>query len=152
VRLADFLSGRNRANATPAPTQPVTFKAIGRDAHGEEYLVDCKGLVAFVDENKRDQAIDAAEAVLRTKYPDGSAPDEKRRNEVAYQVLLRALRDADDPRVQLAASVDELRSALVMPEATRLYAEYVKFVDEEFPATPTPQQFDKLTAEAEKNS
>jgi hypothetical protein len=152
MRLADFLSVRNRGNATPAPTQPIAFKAIARDANGDEYLVDCKALIAFVDENKRDQAIDAAEAVLRAKYAGGSGPDEKRRNEVAYQVLLRALRDADDPRVQLASSVDELRSALVMPEATRLYGEYVKFIDEEFPATPTPQQFDKLAAEAEKNS
>lgn len=153
MRLADFLNSPNRSkSAIPAPTQPVTFKALGRDPHGEEYLVECKATLGLVDENRRDEAIDDTEARMRAKYPDGTAPEEKRRNEMAYQVLLRAMRDADDTRVQFAASVDELRSALVMPEATRLYGEYVRFVEEEFPAAPTTKQFQALTREAEKNS
>jgi len=152
MRLGEFLSGKHRDGATPAPTRPVEFKAIARGAHGEEYLVDCNAVLAFVDEQKRDKAIDAAEVALRRAYPDGSAPAEKRRNEVAYQVLLYALRDADEHRAQFAASVDELRAALVQPVATRLYTEYIEFVDEEFAATPTKEQFAELVEDARKNS
>lgn len=152
MRLGEFLNAMHRDGAPEAPTCPVRFKAIARGAHGEEYLVDCNAVLAFVDESKRDKAIDAAEAVLRRAYPDGSAPAEKRRNEVAYQVLLYALRDADQHRTQFAASVDELRAALVQPVATRLYTEYIEFVDEEFPDEVTPEQLEEMAKEAEKNS
>jgi len=152
MRLGDFLSAKNREGATPAPTRPVAFKAIARGAHGEEYLVDCNAVLAFVDEQKRDRAIDAAEAALRRAYPDGSAPAEKRRNEVAYQVLIYALRDADEHRAQFAAGVDELRSALVQPVATRLYTEYIEFVDGEFPLVPKEEDMKEMVEEARKNS
>lgn len=152
MRLADHLNAKVRAGATPAPTHPVTFKAIARGTRGDEYLVETPAVLAFVDEDKRDLALDAADTALRAVYPDGSAPAEKRRNAVAYQILLHALRDADEPRAQLASTVEELRKALVQPVATRLYAEYMAFIEREFPATPSADDFHDLVDEAEKNS
>ena len=152
MRLGEHLNAKVRAGAIPAPTHPVIFRALARDAHGEQYVVDANAVLAFVDEDQRDRAIDAAEAEIRLKYPDASAPAEKRRNAVAYQILLYALRDAEDPRVQLAATVEELRKALVQPVATRLYSEYIAFVDEEFPATPAEGDFAGMVDDAEKNS
>lgn len=152
MRLGDHLNAQVRAGATPAPTQPVTFKAIARGPRGDEYLVDTTAVLAFVDEDKRDAALDVAEGAIRRIYPDEAAPAEKRRNAVAYQILLHALRDADEPRVQLASTVEELRKALVQPVATRLYAEYIAFVEREFPAAPTAEQFEEAVGDAEINS
>lgn len=152
MRLAEHLNAKVRQGAVPAPTRPVAFKAIARGAHGEEYLVETTAVLAFVDEERRDAALDAAEAAIRQKYPDGLAPPEKRRNAVAYQILLHALRDPDEHRSQLASTVEELRKALVQPVATRLYAEYCQFVDEEFPVTPATDDFEGMVEEAEKNS
>jgi hypothetical protein len=152
MRLGDHLNAQVRAGATPAPTHPITFKAIARGPRGDEYLVETPAVLAFVDEDKRDAALDAAEIAIRKVYLDGSAPAEKRRNAVTYQILLHALRDADEPRAQLASSVEELRKALVQPVATRLYADYVEFVEREFPSTPSTEQFEELVDDAEKNS
>jgi acyl-CoA reductase-like NAD-dependent aldehyde dehydrogenase len=152
MRLGEHLNAQVRAGATPAPTHPVSFKAIARGVRGDEYLVDTTAVLAFVDEEKADAALDAAEAAIRAKYPDGAAPPEKRRNAIAYQMLLHALRDAEEPRAQLASTVEELRKALVKPVAVRLYAEYVAFVDKEFPPLPTTAQLGELAKEAEKNS
>ena len=152
MRLSDHLNAQVRAGTTPAPTHPVTFRALARGTRGDRYVVDTPAMLAFVDEDEREAALDAAEAAVRRVYPDGTAPEEKRRNAVAYEILLRALRDAAEPRAQLAASVEELRKALVQPVATRLYADYIEFVEREFPATPTAKQFEELAEEAEKNS
>jgi hypothetical protein len=111
-----------------------------------------KAVLAFVDEKRRDEAMDAAETAIRRVYSDGNAPAEKRSNEIAYQVLVRALRDADDPRVQFAESVEQLRSALVQRVATHLYGEYLDFVDDEFPEVITPEQFADLVEQAKKCS
>lgn len=151
MRLGDFLSTTVEGQVA-APVHPVTFKAIKRGKHGEEYVIEMKAALAFVDEKRRDEAMDAAEAAIRRVYPDGNAPVEKRSNEIAYQVLLRALRDADDPRVQFAESVEQLRSVLVQRVATHLYAEYQDFVDEEFPEVITPEQFADLVEQATKKS
>lgn len=152
MKLSDHLNAQVRAGTTPAPTHPVTFKALARGPRGDRYVVDTPAVLAFVDEDERETALDAAEAAVRHVYADGSAPAEKRRNAVAYEILVRALRDPNEPRAQLAGSVEELRKALVQPVATRLYADYIEFVEREFPATPTRQQFEELADEAEKNS
>jgi len=152
MRLAEHLNAQVRAGAIPAPTHPVNFKALARGPRGDRHVVDVAAVLAFVDEDERETAIDAANAAVRRAYPEGGEPEEKRRNAVAYEILVRALRDAEDSRAQLSASVEELRKALVQPVATRLYADYLAFVDSEFPSTPTPQQLKELTSEAEKNS
>jgi hypothetical protein len=150
MRLGDFLNTSIEGQLM-APTHPVSFKAIKRSKHGEEYIVEVKAVLAFVDEKRRDEAMDAAEAAIRRLYPDGNAPAERRSNELAYQVLLHALRDADDPRVQFAESVEQLRSVLVQRVATHLYGEYRDFVDEEFPEVITPEQFADLVEQGRKN-
>lgn len=151
MRLGDFLNVTVEGQVT-AQTHPVTFKAIKRGKHGDEYVIEVKAVIAFVDEKRRDEAMDAAEAAIRRVYPDGNAPVEKRSNEIAYQVLLRALRDADDARVQFAESVEQLRAVLVQRVATYLYSEYLDFVDEEFPEVITPDQFAELVEAARKKS
>ncbi len=151
MRLGDFLNTTVEGHVA-APLHPVTFKAIKRGKHGEEYVIEMKAVLAFVDEKRRDDAIDAAEAAIRRVYPDGNTPAEKRSNEIAYQVLLRALRDGDDPRVQFAENVEQLRSVLVQRVATHLYGEYLDFVDEEFPEVITPEQFAELVEAARKKS
>ena len=40
----------------------------------------------------------------------------------------------------------------MQPVETDLYDQYAEFLAEEFPATPTKEQFDELMEEAEKNS
>jgi hypothetical protein len=152
MRLGQFLEASHTEREQPAPTKPVAFKIIKRLGRGQELVKQVTAVLAFVDEAKRDRAIDAAEAACRRVYQDGSAPPEKRRNELAYQLLLYALRDADEPRAQFASTIDELRSALVQPVATDLYDQYVQFLAEEFPAAPTKEQFDELVEDAAKNS
>jgi hypothetical protein len=149
MRLGDFL--RQQDQHEPAPTQPVTFKAVGKNPRGEDITVEVSAALAFVDEERRARALNAAQVVMRQFYPAGDAPAAELGNEQAYQLLLLALRDADDPRVQLAENADQLKRALVKPVAERLYGEYQKFVAEEFPDVIEPEEFKGLVKEAEKN-
>jgi hypothetical protein len=150
MRLGDFL--RNHDLQDPSPTHPVSFRVVGKNKRGEDFTMEANAVLAFVDEDKRTHGLHTARATLRPLYPQGELPAVELSNEQAYQLLLHALRDADDPRVQFAENVDQLKRALVKPVAERLYADYQKFVDEEFPEVVSPEQLAELTNEAEKNS
>jgi hypothetical protein len=108
--------------------------------------------LAYVDEFQRAEALAAAEKSVRSRFPTGPLPEVQLGNEETYQILFRALRDAEDPKRPFADSVDELRLSIVKPVAAWLYREYELLIEEEFPTIPTDEQFDELVADAEKKS
>ncbi len=150
MRLGEFLKQQDQHE--PAPTHPVSFKAIGKNPRGEDFTVEITAALAFVDEDRRARMLNAAQVAMRQLYPAGEPPSAELGNEQAYQLLLLALRDADDSRVQFAENVDQLKRALVKLVAERLYGEYQEFVADEFPDVIEPEQFKALVEEAEKNS
>jgi hypothetical protein len=79
-----------------------------------------------------------ARTKLAERFKDKVVPDDVVRDEEVYHKLFYALRDAEADANGLHGrfvdTVDELRQALVLPEAQRLAAEYEKYLADEFPA------------------
>lgn len=149
MKLHDFFA--TAARAVPAPTRPVKFRACGHDAHNVRLVADVEAELAFVDEKERSEALAEAHAELAKRYHGEIAPDERRADEEAYHTLLRALREPGTLE-PLCRSVIELKTALVLPEALRLWSEYKRFEREEFPPAVDEEEFAALVEEAKKKS
>jgi hypothetical protein len=152
VKLGDILTRSRKGQAVPAPTTPLTFKVLGRDEQGVRTTTDARAVLAFVDDDERNEALRQAEKELRAEFPDGNVPLGLLSEERNYHVLAKGLRDEDDPRAPFADSVKQLRGALHHMEYERIVRAYEDFLEEEFPETPTPEQLDQLIEEAAKNS
>jgi hypothetical protein len=78
-----------------------------------------------------------ARTSLEERFKDKIVGDDVIRDEEAYHKLFHALRDAEPDANGLHGrfcdTVDELRQALVLPEAQRLTSEYEKYLKDEFP-------------------
>lgn len=152
MKLGDILSTKSQAGLVPSVTCPVAFKVIGRGkGSGEQVTAEAAAVLAVVAEEDRALAQRDAAAKVLERYGETQAPSEALGFEVAIQVLSRALRDKDDPRAMFA-SADELRKALVQPVASRLYSQYLAYVNEEFPDVIDPATFERLIADAKKKS
>jgi hypothetical protein len=120
-----------------------------------EVLVDQDLLAVATDkaEHERDEAYRDADAAVRKFYGGKSEPPIDRivaeRN---YHLLAKALRDADSPSDAFAASVMQLKSALVLDEAKRVFDEYEAWIAEEFPDSVDEETFKKLVEDAKKKS
>lgn len=131
--------------------RPVTFRAIRRT--DEVVAVEVRALLTFVDETERAAAHRDADACINSKLKPGeSAPDNAREDERTYHVLFRALRIEEPPHTALCRTVDELRNCLTYPVACDLWAEYQRFLSEEFPPYVDPADFVKLVEAARTQS
>lgn len=134
MKLGDVL--RTAGTAKPVVPRPVSMKIIGKGPEGHDLIAAASALFVFVDEDTRENIRVEARTALAAKFPGKDFADVLP-DEIEYQLLYCALRDAQPGPTGLlssfAASVQELRSALVQKEASRLVAEYYRFVDEEFP-------------------
>jgi len=149
MKLGQFLSG-----AAQAPTKAISFPVVGVNGQGVKSRATARAVFAFVDEHQRAEALRDAHAYLARLYVDKDGtplqvPPRRRDEEETYQVLFRALRDADDPDQPFAETMLALRHALVDQVADQLARAYRKWVDEEFPDSITRDKFDELVAEAE---
>jgi hypothetical protein len=149
MKLNDFLTAQGRSR--PAPTRPVNFKVLGVNGQMAGLVADAGAELAFVPEAARQEALRDANRAVAEAYVDQPVPEERRDDEGKYHVLFRALRDKDDVRQPFADSVKELKNALVLPEAARLWREYHQFVDEEFPDAVDADTFEKLVEEARRS-
>ena len=140
----------------PPPQKPVSFKAIAKTRDGALY--DVEAVLVIVDSPEVRKAIRDAELALREEYkpaPDAVAapiPTKARADEETYQLLVRALRVAEDPRRPLARTVLELRNALPAPVAGQLITTYNEWLEAEFPDTMTMAGLRQLEADAEGKS
>lgn len=141
MRLGDFLK-----KGAEAPTHPVQFQIVGKDAQEVTVRATASAVLAFVDESSRQQSRLDARAHLTAL--DAAPSDDELIDERICQILFRSMRDADDPRKPFAQSVDELRRALVLVERNRLYLAYSKFVEDEFPDTCSPDALKAMETEA----
>jgi hypothetical protein len=134
MKLGNFL----RTAGTLRQVNPLKVKVrVVKDALSRPMLGEVDAVLCFVDEDSRQGAIVAARKALAAKFPTDNTSDAYL-DEFVYQRLFRALRDPDVDAasgmyLQFADTVDELRCALMLPEAQRLDRLYQKFVDEEFP-------------------
>jgi hypothetical protein len=149
MNLSDFFS--TAARAVPAPTRAVTFKVIGSGPGSTRIVVDAKAELAFVDEDDRLKALRSASDYIKKTY-DGEPDRGRRFDEEIYFVLLLALRDADDINAPFASTALQLRNALVLPEALRLWDAYQRFLREEFPEEISAEEMAELVEEAKKKS
>lgn len=159
MKLHDFLSVKNETREL-APFEPVEFIVVGEDrSSGAKVRAKASAVLVFVDEDKRQDCIMQAQISADAKAvnadnpekPTGHAPPRTVvDNEFIYHLLLRALRDATNHRNPFADNVDQLRVALMKPVANKLYDQYEKFVEREFPDNPTVEQTQELEVEAEK--
>jgi hypothetical protein len=136
MRLGNIL--RTAGTARPVNPRPVEFIAVGRDMHTFQPLVaNAKAIFVFVDEDQRQALRVDARTKLAERFGDRIVPDDVVRDEIVYHKLFHALRDAEADANGLygrfADTVDELRQALVLPEAQRLEREYEKYLADEFP-------------------
>lgn len=148
MKLHDFLGQQAR----PAPTRTVTFRIMGNDSRMVGRVATATAEIAFVPEGVRQRAIREAEKAIAEEYAGEPVPADRREDERSYHILFHALRDKDDVRQPFADSVKELKGALVLPEAQRLWSEYKQFEAEEFPEWVDGDTFEKLVEEAKKNS
>lgn len=151
MKLGDIIAGGGSTGAYRAPTKSVKFKVLGENSQSEQVIADARAELRFVPEDEAVECRDTAERVLRKKFAD-AIPADLLLDERAFQLLQRALRDADDPRQPFAASVTELRSGLQRREANRLVNVYEQWVAEEFPEQVDDDIFEQLVEEAKKKS
>lgn len=152
MKLGNFLERSRKGQATPAPTRPVKFRVLSKDSNGERTIVEASAVLAFVDDEERREALIAAEKSLREEFPTGEIPSERLKEEYAYHVLARALRDEEDTAAQFATDVKQLRRALHSMDRVRIYDEYVAFIADEFPEDVDQDTLEKLVEEAEGKS
>jgi hypothetical protein len=126
----------------------MTFKVLGVDGQMTGLVAEVSCEIAFVSESQRQEALREADAAIAKEYGGQPIPDDRREDERMYHVLHRALRDRDDVRQPFADGVNELKNALVLPEAARVWKAYLGFVDEEFPDQVDAETFEKLVEEA----
>lgn len=151
MKLGEFLSQQG-AGARQAPTRTARVKLVGVDGQMLGRVADARAEIAFVPEAARQEALRDADRAIRDLYGKDPPPDERRDDEHKYHILHRALRDCDDPRQPFADSVRELKGALVLAEAARIWAEYCQFVEEEFPDSVDTETFERMVEEAKKAS
>jgi hypothetical protein len=148
MKLGDFLNAQGRAR--PAPTRPVNFKVLGVDGQMSGLVAEVSCEIAFVSESQRQEALREADAAIAKDYGGQPIPDDRREDERMIHILHRALRDRDDVRQPFADGVKELKNALMLPEAARIWKAYLGFVEEEFPDQVDAETFEKLVEEAKR--
>lgn len=147
MRLQDFLN--SATNSAPVKHIKIKVQGEGTNKSGKvSGTVDAT--LVFVSETERAEAIRDAHKVVR----EGNLAEVTLENEIAFQVLHRALRDStsDNYIVPFAESVKGLKNALVLVEAQRVYNEYSNFMEEEYPPSVDSKQFEELVKEAEGKS
>lgn len=150
MNLLDFLSEKNDGRSL-APIKPVTFQVVGEDrTSGAKVRAEARAVLVFVDEAQREDVLADAEKAMRQKYPSGEIPPLSIANEITFQKLVRALRDADSPRRPFADNINQLKSSLMLPVASRLIDDYDDWVSEEFPTSITVEQFEIIVEQATK--
>src|SRR5438477_4319006 len=129
-----------RAAGTARPVNPraIEFTLVGRDLNTFRHIVaPAKAVFVFVDEDQREALRVDARTSIAERFKNKVIGDDVIRDEEAYHKLFYALRDAEpDPNGlhgRFCDTVDELRQALVLPEAQRLTSEYEKYLKDEFP-------------------
>jgi hypothetical protein len=137
MKLGNIL--RTSGTARPVNPRPVEFIAVGKDLNTFQPIVaNAPAVFVFVDEDQRSALRVEARTKLAERFKDKVVPDDVVRDEEVYHKLFYALRDAEADSNGLHGrfvdTVDELRQALVLPEAQRLAAEYEKYLADEFPA------------------
>lgn len=148
MNLHDLL---NSPKAHHVSGRVVEFRVIGRNQHGEHVQAQAQARFRFVSEEERAALFAKADAACSARY-DGKPPADRQIDERNYYVLHAALRDADSPDKPFAATVIELRNALVLEEAQRVFSELGAWLDEEFPASVSEEDMTALIADAKKNS
>lgn len=150
MKLHDFLSAQGGVRT--AATRPVKMRVVGLDPSARSVVAEARAEIAHVSERERQQALREADRALHDLYLHDPVPEDRREDERTYHILQRALRDADDVRQPFSDSVTELKSALVLAEARRVWAAYVQFMEEEFPDQVDGETFERLVEEAKKAS
>lgn len=146
--LSDLL---NSPKAHHVNGRAIEITVIGRNQQAEVVQVQDRVRFRFVSEQERADLFAKADAVVNARY-SGRPPADRQQDERNYHVLHAALRDADNPSRPFAESVSALCSALVLAEAQRVFQEFDKWVDEEFPASVPEDEMAALVEEAKKNS
>ena len=148
MKLGDFLT--RAGSSRPSPTRSVSFKVIGYDKQHVKHISDATAELAFVNETERQEALRDANKIVKEAYGEAEIPPGRRDDEAKFHILFRALRDTDDVRQPLAESVKELKNALVLPEAIKVWEAYCQFVAEEFPDQIDAEMFQKMVEEAKQ--
>ncbi len=153
MNLGDILTTQGRAQ--PVHPHPVEFKAKGTNAELEIVTARVKAVLICLDEDQRTAARVAALGSVERRFKDKAVPSGVVSDEEIYHYLFEALRQpemVDGIHPKLAATVMELRGALVKNEANRIYREYVEYMEREFPENVSDEKWAALVEDAKKNS
>lgn len=154
MKLGNFL--RTAGTAKPVNPHPVTFYAKGRDDSLRLVKAKVEAVLIFLDEDERTALRVQAREAAEKRFTGKVIPDGVYRDEESYHILFEALRqkapNANGQHERLCDTIDELRSALVLREAQRLYGEYDLYLLKEFPPSIDDETWRKLLEEAKKNS
>lgn len=147
MQLSDFFSS---PAAVPLRGRSVKFKIVRNAGNGSRLVADASALLVYVDEKDRAEAIRNADGIINARYKGDPIPSESREDERALHILALALRDEDPPHAPFARTVDELRSALVDREFGNVWAEFNRYIAEEFPPYVDEAEFRRLVDLAAK--
>lgn len=144
--------------AIPLRGRPVRFRAVRTTAAPAApgstpaalipHAVDIEALLFFVDERDRRDAERDADEAINALYKGAAVPAGKREEERALHTLWRALRTTEPPHMHLAPTVEALRGALVEREFGNVWAEYGRYISEEFPEYVDAADFGRLVEAA----
>jgi hypothetical protein len=149
MKLDAFLAG---GGAQHAATRTFKIRVVGKDPQENNVVGETEVDIAFVPERYRQEALRDAAKALHEAFGDTPVPEESADSERKYHILLRALRDSDNPKEPWCGNVTKLKNALVIREANRAWDEYCLFLEEEFPNQIDNETFANLVEQAKKVS
>lgn len=153
MKLGDIL--RQSGRAQPVEPHPVEFTAKGQGSNFEIVTARVKAVMICLDEDQRTAARVSALAEVEKRFKDKAVPRGIVDDEETYHMLCEALRQPEQEGgiyPKLCSTVLELRTALVFPEAKRLWSEYNTYLAREFPEAPDDETWKQLLEDAKKNS
>ena len=145
MKLSQFFSS---PAALTVRGRPVRVRIIRREQ--SLTVADAEALLSFVSESDRAEAHRQADEAINARYKGRPVPDDARSDERCLHVLQLALRDVDPPHGLFADTPDQLRNALTLPAIQELWAEYQRYLAEEFPPYVDATEFGRLVEEAKK--
>lgn len=152
MQLGDFLK-----DVPAAPVEPVTFRIVWKGENGQQTTREVSASLSFVDAYEVHEARRDAQHAVDEQSKDSGTPPLAFDEELIYHLLVRALRDASDPRRPFVGGLNhtnlvvQLKKALLPRVAGELYAAYSRFIVREFPSTVSDRDRIEMEQAAQKH-
>lgn len=149
MKLGEFLTNIPPATGS-AKKEQVEFTVLARSTQDGSQL-ETKAFACFAlasDRDHQEAEVDALKALQDLRRELEVVPGFLLEGAQRAQVLLRVLRDWDDPRSRFAGTAEELQKHVPRSDMERLIREYDAWVEKWYPKKVTKEQRAELRHEA----